>query len=103
MSFRFTICHPTARIDPNKPLWWYNSMVAYFEACERPENVEYILVVHESRYAEYLATTELFTLPRWGSFRVILNQGLNNSNTQGNCAGRAATGHILIGSMDDLF
>ena len=99
---RFTVGHPTARVDASSPLWWYYSMQAYFKRCDHPELVEYVLVVHESNWETYQEFSSA-PIPPWGSFMVVKNTGANTSNAQGNVAGQCATGKVIIGSMDDLF
>lgn len=100
--FRFSVGHPTARVNASSPLWWYYSMKAYFDRCDHPELVEYVLVVHESNWETYQEFSGA-PIPPWGSFSVVRNAGLNTSNAQGNVAGENMTGLIHIGSMDDLF
>ena len=103
--FKISVCHPTARIDPKDPLWWGHSATAFLERCDRPEQVEYLLVVHASNWWAFdiFDTPPALRLHPWGNFRVIRNQGANTGNAQGHCATSEATGQILVCSMDDLF
>jgi hypothetical protein len=112
LSFTFSICHSTARIRPESPLWWYHSMRDFLKACDRPKDVEYILTVHESNWEEFhrLCRNQWGTglwwgefAREWGNFRCIRNTGPNTGVGQGNAGGAAAKGLILIGGMDDLF
>lgn len=100
MSYTISVCHPTARLTPNRDLFWHDSMEAFFTRCDHPESVEYILVVHESNWAAYQAW---HFVPAWGRFRAICNRGENTMMSQGSCAVAAASGKLLVGSMDDLF
>lgn len=99
----FTVVHPTARVAPGLELWWFHSMMSFYNYCRRPDTVEYLVVVHESNWREFNDSLERLELPPWGSFRAEINWGANTSNAQGLVGGRSAKGQIIIGSMDDLF
>lgn len=128
-----SVLHPTARIAPSEafPRGWRDSHDAYLAKCDHPENVEYILVVHESRWQEFIDSglfqsccPDMFSqdmleisreaarqLPvgglvaflSWGRFRAVINRQRDCAVDQLNCAGAASTGRLITATMDDYF
>ena len=102
---KFTILHPTARTKafPSFPLGWLGVCRQWFSACMKPSDVEYVLIVHESRIAEMWANLIRWgAAPAWGRFTVVVNHGRDCIVDQANAGVVAASGEILIWSMDDL-
>lgn len=127
---KFSVIHPTARTKPPYPSFptgWRESMQAFFDRCDHPEDVEYVLVVHGSNWMDFwkrfvdgsrfpgaglrvsfpsLSGQVLFRgadKHHWGALKVVRNDGPNTGVAQGNAGCAVATGDILHGSMDDLF
>jgi len=104
---KISIIHPTARIKPRAPfpLGWYGACLQWFDTCESPSDIEYLVVVHESRQFDFWwHNTGLMkerTQP-WGNFRVVVNHGRDCIVDQCNTGTLAASGDILVHSMDDL-
>jgi len=100
-----SVIHPTARVAPSAsfPIAWRGAHDAYLAACAHPEHVEYILVVHESRWRE-LDGSDLWRLrPHgWGTFRLVVNTGRDCVVDQLNTGADRSTGAIVHASMDDL-
>jgi hypothetical protein len=58
---KFSIIHPTARVKPPYPSFptgWRESMQTWLDRCDHPEDVEYVLSVHESLYADFCADVQ---------------------------------------------
>ena len=106
---KFSIIHPTARVNTRKLLNWAAAMFHWQRACENPQDVEYIVIVHESRIGEFWSSFGEdqdvgYSNPGgWGRFTVVVNHGRDCVVDQVNEGLKAATGEILIGTMDDLF
>lgn len=51
-----SIIHPTARVRPypSFPRGWRGACEQFFATCDHPQRVEYVLIVHESRWEEFL-------------------------------------------------
>ncbi len=117
-----SILHPTARVKPGGsfPRGWRGACEQFFATCAHPENVEYVLIVHESRFADLLdhmgdnpascdlvdnglpAVPYVLPAPRWGSVRLVINRGRDCVVDQINAGAEACSGQLLIGIMDDL-
>lgn len=103
---KFSVIHPTARVNRSFDNWWAVSMIQWWRNCDLAREVEYIVIVHESRIAafwEELASPPIVAMPEWGRFTVVVNHGRDCVVDQCNEGLKAATGEILIGTMDDLF
>jgi hypothetical protein len=95
---KFSIIHPTARLKASFQHPWWEAAARAADMCDHPEDIEYILVVHQSRALQFSG--------RWfpfGKFTLVINYGRDCLVDQGNTGRLAATGGILIGGMDDLF
>ncbi len=122
-----SILHPTARVKPypSFPRGWRAACEQFFAACAHPENVEYVLIVHESRWDEFLrdglpvefglkfgfmraavinGTVESVSFPMsyWGAVKIVVNRGRDCVVDQINAGAAAASGSLFIGIMDDL-
>lgn len=98
---KISILHPTARVTPNYENPWWKAAMSALDACSDPSQVEYILVVHESRYADFAESFKRFPMPAWGRFTVCCNRDRDCLVDQGNTALLAATGEIIVGCDDD--
>lgn len=103
MNAHLTIIHPTARIRPSEgfPEAWREAERRWYAAAEHPEEIEYVLVVHTSRWSEVWAEPPRFS--PWLRTVLICNRGRDCCVDQCNAAGAAVIGDLLIVSMDDLF
>ena len=107
---KFSIIHPTARVKPTGsfPSGWMGACEQWAGASANSADAEYIVIVHESRLRDFWNS---FTwgdavapwLSKWGRFTVVVNHGRDCVVDQVNEGLKAATGEILIGTMDDLF
>lgn len=114
-----SLLHPTARVSPSEgfPRGWRDACRSFFVGCDRPEWVEYVIAVHESRWAEFfrhgvvgdighsiieVSDNTVLSIEPWGRVRVVLNTGRDCVVDQVNAAARASTGKVLFGVMDDL-
>jgi hypothetical protein len=99
---KFSIIHPTARVRASFEFPWWRAFQQAHMTCRNPRDVEYVLVVHHSRIAEFWRYFN-GSAGIWGSLHVVTNWGRDCLVDQGNSGRLAATGEIIIGSMDDLF
>jgi hypothetical protein len=76
-------------------------MEAWFERCDHPERVEYIISVHKTRIEEFLRHPPMN--PGFGSLVVIRNDGEDTNVSQVNALAAKSTGKLMVGTMDDLF
>jgi hypothetical protein len=98
-----SLIHPTARLNFHKNNNWGKAQSAWFENCDKPYQVQYILVVHKTRWDDFdsdLCDQPIFP---WAEVAFIQNTGLDTNISQVNRGWTAATGTVLIGMMDDLF
>lgn len=104
---KYSVIHPTARVKPypSFPDGWLGACFQWFYACEKPEEVEYIVVVHISRHMELTKNIAEFKrrLPAWGRLQIVINRDRDCLVDQCNAGMQAATGEIVIGTMDDLY
>jgi hypothetical protein len=101
-----SIFHPTARVvpfPPSLPLGWRHASEAFYAACDNPEQVEYVLCVHESRWSAFWRGPLVAEFPAWGAVRVVCNRGPDTNVAQINAAACQTRGRLLVGIMDDLF
>lgn len=104
-GLKFTIIHPTARVSPEGfKLWWFEAQSAAMAACDQPSNVEYLVVVHHSRAAQFWSgLAGCNGAPhKWGRFTVIVNRGRDCLVDQSNAAHIAMQGEIIVGNQDDM-
>jgi hypothetical protein len=79
-------------------------MQMWFDRCDKPEDVEYVLVVHESNWKDFQSGRYLpVCFPAWANVQMVLNRGANTGCAQGNAGTWRATGEIIAGNNDDLF
>ncbi len=113
-----SILHPTARVKPSAsfPRGWKAACEQFAFAAARPEQIEYILIVHESRWPDFWAEyggppphsdkmhaiTHVPGSDRYGAFYVVQNHGRDCVVDQINAGAAVASGELLIGIMDDL-
>ena len=105
---KFSIIHPTARVDLGAATPWWIAAWSAFAQSDNPANVEYILVVHQSRVqAFWMALQErsdtlMDVCSKWGKFTVVTNYGRDCLVDQCNAGQLAMTGEILVGNQDDM-
>jgi len=103
MSNRPTISllHPTARVLPSDgfPRGWRDAHDAWLERADHPENIEYVLAVHESRWGDFWNGE----IPSVQDIATVMNPGRDCVVDQLNAAALASTGQLLVGVQDDLY
>jgi len=102
-----SLIHPTARLNPEAVNYWGRAALAWFESCDHPENVQYVVTVHSCRWQELVLTDAPLVVDgrsfaNWAEVAFIRNTGLDTNVSQVNRGHRAATGKVLVGMMDDL-
>ena len=115
-QFRFSVIHPTARTAPPYPSFptgWRVSYECWLKRCLVPDDVQYILVVHESRWDAFRQLwpgivekdgVSYSPFPEFGQFVIVKNSAkLETYVNQVNAGARHATGQIICLNMDDLF
>lgn len=95
---RFSILHTSAR--PNA---WRAVYDAWLAAADRPEDVEYVLVVDERWDFEKVAMTDSFSRIGRAFDKLVWNTGRRCYVEGVNIAAKHATGDILIVVADDQF
>jgi hypothetical protein len=83
-------------------IYWKKAAAAWLETCDQPQNVQYILTVHEKRWQDLLMQMDQPIL-YWEEQVFVRNTGLDTNISQVNRGFEAATGTVLVGMMDDLF
>lgn len=105
---KFSVIHPTARVCTSL-LNWADAMFQWQRTCDNPQDVEYIVIVHESRIGAFWGcfgddqAIGHDNPGEWGRFVVVVNHLRDCVVDQVNEGLKAATGEIIIGTMDDLF
>lgn len=105
---KFSIIHPTARVTPDFEHPWWEAFASAYVRCDAPELVEYILVVHVSRIADFWACfpTGMRDDDRnrtgWGKLQIVTNYGRDCLVDQCNAGQLAMSGEILVGNQDDM-
>jgi hypothetical protein len=97
----FSLLHPTARPDG-----WRGAMDAWYERCDNPGQVEYVLCRDEGRddAAWNRQGDWSFGLwQKWHPFKFVVNEGRRCAVDAWNAAAKASTGEILITVADDYF
>ncbi len=112
-----SILHPTARVRPYPPSFprgWKGACEQFGNAAFHPENIEYVLIIHESNWAEFWTEyggpppdgNAMYAVPHvgdvFGTFYVVQNHGRNCVVDQINTGAAAASGSLFVGIMDDL-
>jgi hypothetical protein len=90
-----SLLHPTIR-----PHAWENAAQAWYERCDNPDGVEYILVPEQSRFLESLTT--LSEMTPFEENTVGWNTHAANEGGCFNCAAELSTGDVLVTMADDL-
>jgi hypothetical protein len=96
---KFSIIHPTARVTQGCAHHWTIAAERALNTCDNWRDVEYILVVHESR-AVYLNDARMH-FP-FGNFQIVINFGRDCLVDQCNAAQLAVSGEIIVGNQDDM-
>lgn len=96
---KFSIIHPTARVTQGCAHHWTIAAERALNTCDSWWDVEYILVVHESR-AAYLNDARMH-FP-FGNFQIVINYGRDCLVDQCNAAQLAVSGDIIVGNQDDM-
>lgn len=91
----FSLCHTTARL----PDGYQNAARVWFERCDYPENVEYILSVDAGPWRSTKPDT--LSLPAFATHMIVINHGRKCAVDGWNATARAANGSILITVADD--
>jgi hypothetical protein len=101
---KFSIIHPTARVDYDLALSWWKSYDYAAAYCDNRADVEYIVVVHQSRIQAFHESLRKIMFPFyfWGRFIIVQNDGRDCLVDQVNAGQLAATGEILVGNQDDM-
>ncbi len=112
-----SILHPTARVHPYPPSFprgCWGAVEQFANAAVKPHLIEYVLIVHESRWHEFWqefggetpgsdrARIMSSASDLYGSFFVVQNHGRDCVVDQINCGAAACSGQLMIGIMDDL-
>jgi hypothetical protein len=90
----FSLCHTTARL----PDGWKKAAQAFFDKCDHPENVEYILSIDQGSEVPPSGT-----LPKFGEAAVVVNYGRKCTVDGWNTAANSSNGQFLMNVADDLF
>jgi len=102
-----SLLHPTRRVESSEafPRGWRDAHDAFLAACDHPEQIEYVIAVHSSRFDEFTASDLLDSVDvhRWGGFHVYENKGRDCVVDQTNCAAKYSGGKLLSGVADDYF
>jgi len=96
---KFSIVHPTARLHEDFQHPWWKACASAAANCDNPSDVEYILVVHQSR-RDMLNGLAQFS--KFGRFTVVTNYGRDCLVDQSNAGIAATSGEIIIGNEDDM-
>jgi hypothetical protein len=101
-DFTISILHPTARTRPTAawPNGWRDAADAFFARAARPERIEYILSIHESRWDDVCKGRPS---PAFDKITFVKNTGPDTCVANENNACKYATGRIIMGIQDDLF
>lgn len=89
----FSLCHTTARL----PDGWKKAEQTWYERCDRPETVEYLLGWDSNQNAP---EADLY---KWGSWKHVVNMARRCAVDGWNSTSRASTGKFLITVADDWF
>jgi hypothetical protein len=98
----FSIIHPTARTKPSPefPRGWRDAIEAFVLRADHPEQLDLILVVHESRWEDVEnEPREVCGVP----LKIAINRGRDCEVDQLNVGAACSMGSLLMGIQDDLF
>ena len=98
---KFSIIHPTARVTGEFAHPWWLAHDSALTTCANPRDVEYIVVVHESRARDFRLHDGLLWAA-FGRFTVVVNYGRDCLVDQCNAGQLAMSGEILVGNQDDM-
>ncbi len=100
---KISLLHPTARVVSSDafPDGWRAAYLQFMATCDVPEQVEYIIAVHESRWDAFWSSP-LSDLLHDTRVRVVKNKGRDCVVDQVNTAAEHATGGLFLGVQDDL-
>ena len=93
----FSLCHATRRL----PVGWKESADVWFERCDQPDEIEYIIAVDSD--ANDCAPILTPAAPQFGAVARVINSGVKSSTAAWNTAARFSTGQFIITIADDLF
>ena len=100
---KFSLIHATMRFDPEGQHYWYATMKEWLAKAARPQDIEYILIVHHSHLAAYQEHVQEGWDKAWGAGRLIVNMDRNCLVDQMNAGLLASSGEIIFDIADDLF
>jgi hypothetical protein len=95
---RFSLCHATRRL----PNGWLKACRLWFERCDEPKNVEYILAVDANQSAGVGLLTSLMP-DGYGARARVLNSGPRSAGAAWNTVVYNSHGQFIITVADDLF
>ena len=98
---KFSVIHPTARVHAEDQFPWWGAESSAQSGCDNPQDVEYILVVHESRVREF-RKNRVDWEGDFGRVSVVINHGRDCLVDQCNAGLLAAQGEIHIWNQDDM-
>jgi hypothetical protein len=101
MPPKFSLCHATRRL----PEGWLEACDLWFDRCDQPEEVEYIIAVDADQFNLAGVTDyELLTaMPEYGSKVRVTNSGPKSAGAAWNEAVKISHGQFIITVADDLF
>ena len=104
MSVLISVLHPTARLKPSEafPRGWLDAHDVWLSRCDHPENVEYLVGVHESRWAD-VPDRRPDAACKWGKFSFWCNHKRDCVVDQLNWLAQNSVGKLLVGTMDDYY
>ena len=100
---KFSIIHPTARVTEEFESPWWKAAYSAYAACDRRGDVEYVIVVHQSRWGAFTASLANYAPPpAFGGFHIVINYDRDCLVDQCNAGQLAASGEIIVGNQDDM-
>jgi hypothetical protein len=93
MTFTYSLCHTSARL----PAGWVAAAEEWYELCDKPEDVEYILAIDKGD------RKPAADLPPFGRTLLVENPLRRCAVDGWNAASEASTGTFLISVADDWF
>ena len=114
-----SVLHPTRRVAPSEgfPSGWLSAFWEWISAADNPEQIEYVVSVHESRWEQFWRIAPFSAVPlhmalesskvtvQYGALHSVLvvkhtGQDANIANL--NNAAAHCSGQLIIGTMDDI-
>lgn len=92
---KISIIHPTARL----PHGWYPSFSTWNARAEKPEDIEYLLVIDEGMPEPNLPVNDT----RFSGTHLLINRGAKSSVAAANLGAQLSGGDLLILAQDDLY